>query len=111
MVKIGRVWSRAIILSGVDSEAGQGVMEYILLLAVVVFFFMIVKNGLSGANIAQSYIGFVQKDFHYAYQYGDPSARGYADGGPTKHPRARRADDPTGKSFRIFINPAKGKGL
>ena len=86
-------------------ESGQAITEYILLLSVLVSIFVGVAAALRGKNLGAMVTKPIQQDFKYAYQYGHPKARGYDDGGPTKHPRAV---DPTGSdtsNFRIFLNP------
>ena len=82
---------------------GQAVTEYILLLAAVVSFFLVIGSGLRRLNVAKALTRPLTEDFRYAYQYGHPKARGYEDeGGPKMHPRAVGGDP---SNFRIFINP------
>ena len=84
-------------------DRGQATVEYILLLAAIASFAVLIAKGLKNLDVAKRLSSPLTKDFHYAYQYGHPNARGYDDGGPKMHPRASQNDDPT--NFRIFINP------
>ena len=86
-----------------SDQVGQGLTEYILLLAIVMILASIVKNALSRIQIADSLLAPITKEFRYVYQYGHSEARGLDEGGPKKHPRAVEGEG----SFRLFLNPGK----
>lgn len=86
-------------LHDVRDESGQAMMEYILLLAIVVSFYVIVAKGLTEMGISEKLMRPLTESFASAYQYGHPKAKGYDDGGPEYHPRAVEG----GTNFRIFI--------
>jgi hypothetical protein len=85
------------------SEEGQSIMEYILLLAIVVFFVGIIFDGLRNFKLVEKVVKQPLQE-HYArvYRYGNSKAKGYEDGTPELHPRI---EDPRDNNFRIFINP------
>jgi len=93
----------------VKSEQGQGTIEYILILAAIATFALVISKGLKKFDLARRLSAPLTEDFRYAYQYGHPKSRGYDDGGPKKHPRASRKDGGGGSgdeaNFRIFIAP------
>lgn len=82
-------------------ESGQAVVEYIMLLAIVTSIFILVSRGLTQAGLTKLMMKPLQENFARAYQYGDPAALGYDDGGPKNHPRAYEGEN----SFRLFLNP------
>lgn len=86
-----------------DSESGQAVIEYILLLSIVVSIFIVVSRGLSRAGMTKMLMKPLRENFARAYQYGHPEALGVDDGGPKNHPREVNGEN----SFRLFINPQK----
>lgn len=87
--------------SAVRDERGQTTIEYIIIVFVVVSVFLMIVAFLNNYNLMNKLTQPLQVDFKYTYQYGKGDARGYQDpGGPFDHPRI-----PTGKNFRIFINP------
>ena len=83
------------------TQSGQAVLEYILLLAIIVFLYSLVLNSLSGSNGFENMKKPLTKDFKYTYQYGHPEARGQEDGGPKFIPQHHDG----AQNFRIFINP------
>ena len=84
------------------NNQGQAVVEYILLLAIVVFCYSLVLNAISGSKAFDNLKKPLEKDYAYTYRYGHPLARGQSDGGPKYIPTYA---DPDGQNFRIFINP------
>lgn len=88
---------------GTTSEAGQAVTEYILLVAVVTSFYLMIFRFLNSTGFGAALSNAVTTPYMSVYTYGYPGAKGYDDGGPLNHPRAVGG---TG-NFRIFINPDK----
>lgn len=86
-----------------ESQSGQGLTEYVLLLFIVMVLAVIVRDGMRRFRLADRIAAPVNQRFAYAYRYGDVRARGFEDGGPKRHPRATSGDG----SFRIFLNPGK----
>ena len=84
----------------IDTQAGQAVTEYIILLAILVSFYTLFINGLMNSNALSALKAPLEKDFKFTYRYGHPEARGQNDGGPKFIPQYH---DP--QNFRIFINP------
>jgi hypothetical protein len=82
-------------------ESGQAVVEYILLLAIVVFLYTLLLNKLGQTNALQAMQKPLTQDFTYTYRYGNVKARGQNDGGPIDIPQQHDSE----KNFRIFINP------
>ena len=82
-------------------ESGQGVVEYILLIAVIASFFMVVSRGLATTGLNKKLMIPITDKFARAYQFGHTGAKGYEDGGPINHPRIDGGEN----NFRIFINP------
>jgi len=91
-------------ISSLRSESGQTVMEYILLLAIVVGFISIVRQGLTDYAIIPNLSQMVSRDFKAAYQYGHPKTKGPEDG-PERHIRFTQ-----GGNFRMFLNPRERGG-
>jgi len=85
-------------------EQGQAVLEYILLIAIIVGFYMAVTVGMSKIGLAKKLMLPITGAFAATYQYGHPKAKGYDNGGPTYHPRAEGGEN----NFRIFFNPDSG---
>jgi len=85
--------------SGISGNSGQAIVEYVLLMAIVVYFFSIVIGGLKNMEFSNMMVNPVKKEFASAYCYGHPKAIGFDEnGGPYMHPRAPGAT-------RMFINP------
>lgn len=83
-------------------ERGQAVVEYILILAVITGFFVLVTRALRDEKIASAVLKPLTEEHARAYQFGHPEARGPDDGrGPKLHPRI-----PGDGGGRIFLNPA-----
>ena len=87
-----------------QKQSGQAVVEYIVMLAVVTFFFVIVSRWLTDMDLGTRLNKPIQEDYARAYQYGRVDAKGMEDGGPLNHARYTQ---PAGNNFRIFINPHK----
>ena len=81
-------------------DSGQAVIEYILLLAIIVFIYTLVLNHLTDSNGWAQMKKPLTQDYAFTYRYGHPEARGQEDGGPKLIPQQH---DP--QNFRIFINP------
>ncbi|MCC7441633.1 MAG: hypothetical protein IT285_08370 [Bdellovibrionales bacterium] len=81
-------------------NSGQTTVEYILVLAVVVSFFVIVQRGLLDSGAMGKLGNITSRGFKQAYEFGHPRALGPDEGGPEKHIRI-----PEGNNFRMFINP------
>jgi hypothetical protein len=88
--------------SSSESEAGQAITEYLMLLLIVLILAGVIREGMRRYQLADRIAAPINKGFAYAYRYGDVNARGFDDGGPRKHPRARGDG-----SFRLFLNPGK----
>jgi hypothetical protein len=82
------------------NRRGQAITEYILMLSIIGILFATVMMGLGDRRILESLARPVTEEFARTYQYGHPKAKGFDDGGPEFHPRARSGRN----SFRIFIN-------
>ncbi len=88
------------------SQSGQTALEYVLMLATVVGFFMLVARGIGSWGLQQKMLAPLNDKFAKVYKNGRVDAMGYDEltgGGPTNHPRARSSRG-TG-NFRIFLNP------
>ncbi len=85
----------------IKDEGGQGLIEYVLLLSLVVSFYLLVASGLNRIGLAKKLMSPITTTFAAAYQFGHPQAKGFDNGGPVYHPRAEKGE----KSFRIFLNP------
>jgi hypothetical protein len=81
-------------------DSGQATIEYVLLIATVVSFYLIVLRGLGRIGVSSRVAGPITGEFARAYRYGHPKAKGPDDGGPDLHPRFLG-----GNNFRIFLNP------
>ncbi len=85
-------------------ESGQGGLEWLLMIFVVVGAFVTVSLGLDRYQVAAKIARPINVSFKRVYQYGHPKAKGYDDGGPEFHPRATSGGN---NNFRIFINPGR----
>lgn len=85
-----------------ETQSGQAVIEYIMLLAVVIGSYMTLASWFTRFGFAEKLTRPITKSFAHAYQYGDVEALGFDDGGPKRHPRANTRSN---ENFRIFINP------
>lgn len=81
------------------SESGQTTIEYVLLLAIVVGFFVTLMTAFKSFGLQRKLMAPLQGSFARTYQYGHPEALGYDDGGPKRHPRAAQTGN---GNFRIF---------
>jgi hypothetical protein len=86
-----------------NNRDGQAITEYILLIAAIVSFYMIVLKGMGQFRLDEKLMTPVTGDFAKAYRYGHVKAKGYDDGGPENHPRAIGGRG----NFRIFISPGQ----
>ncbi|MBL7716034.1 MAG: hypothetical protein JNL01_11270 [Bdellovibrionales bacterium] len=87
----------------VANESGQGMLEYILLIFIIVGVFLGISRGMVKIGLAERMMRPIREDFAYAYRHGHPEARGYEDGGPKKHPRALQGAG----SGRMYIEVPK----
>jgi len=85
-------------------QQGQTIVEYILLLSLVVSMFMLMFSFISDGQFARKLTRPIREEFAMVYKYGHPKAKGYDEGTPKNHPRARDAGS---NNFRMFINPSK----
>lgn len=65
------------------NESGQGMVEYILMVAIVVGAFMMLMAGLSKSGLMKKMMAPLNTDFAKIYQYG------HKDGDSAKHVRRR----------------------
>lgn len=93
----------ALVKSLKSDERGQAITEYVLILFIVVTAYIMLSKGLSKIGFGNLLMRPINGTFAHAYRYGHPKAKGFDDGGPYRHPRAKGQG-----SFRIFINPAPG---
>ncbi|MBI2712238.1 MAG: hypothetical protein HYX41_05175 [Bdellovibrio sp.] len=82
-------------------ESGQAVVEYILLTAIVVTFFMTLTKGLGKMGLGKLLTKPLKTTFAMAYKYGDTRAKGFDEGSPRYHPRVVGGEG----NLRIFILP------
>ena len=87
----------------VQNEDGQAITEYMLLLATIVMFYVMLAAMLTKTGLAKKLAQTVTGPFAATYKYGLPTAKGFDEGGPELHPRATG-----GNNFRIFFNPKIG---
>lgn len=79
-----------------NSQSGQGIVEYVLVIGLVISAVALMTN-LMPSFLARLETP-IQDSFRYAYKYGDSRARGPEDPeGPKYHPRIYSDDN-----FRIF---------
>lgn len=83
-----------------DTRSGQAALEYILLLAILVGFFLIVSGALKQNQLAQNLTKPISDEFRRSYQFGSPRVKGIETEDVEFHPRVSN-----GNNFRIFINP------
>ena len=83
------------------NQQGQATTEYILLLAFVVIGYMMFAKALDDIGAGQLLMRPITGPFAAAYQYGNPKAKGFDNGGPEGHPRVTEGKD----NFRLFLNP------
>jgi hypothetical protein len=82
-------------------ESGQAFVEYILLIAILVGFFLTATKWITQKGIQKKFVEAIMRPYVSAYRYGHTQAKGYDDGGPTFHPRIETGEN----NFRIFLNP------
>jgi hypothetical protein len=84
-------------------DSGQAITEYVVMIAVVLSFYLIIARFLTSSGLATKLASPIQQDFARTYQYGKPDVLGFSDpGGPKDHPRIQSTGN-----FRLFINPAQ----
>ena len=92
-----------------DAQSGQAVTEYLLILAAIVSFYIIIAKGLKDPRVSAALRKPFVNDFRLAYKNGHPHALSFEDTddkgktGPFMHPRAGRELDDS--NFRVFFNP------
>lgn len=85
----------------VKNTRGQGVTEYVLLLAIITTVFIGAVRMLNKSQIAVKFTDkLLKKPFAAAYRYGKKEAKSYSEGAPSDHPRITAKGN-----FRIFLNP------
>jgi hypothetical protein len=82
-------------------NAGQAVIEYILMLSAIVAIYASVLSFFGRFGLEKRLVAPITQDFAKTYQFGDPKAAGFDDGDPKRHPRIQGCED----CFRLFINP------
>lgn len=89
-------------LSG-KTEAGQAVVEYVLVLAIVAAIAAAAVLAFRREGLGRKLTAPLTQEFQKTYRYGKKTVKGFEDPeGPDDHPRA---EAPVGKNFRLFINP------
>lgn len=84
-----------------EAESGQAVVEYILITSMMVIFIVILTQMLARIGLGKKLSNPVQTTFAMAYKYGDPRAKGFAEGGPRFHPKALPGEN----NGRMFVSP------
>lgn len=103
-MSVRHAMSRKSVFRGPQGEGGQAITEYILLLAAIVGFFVAVRSQLAQYDLATKFTNLLMTGgFAQAYQYGNPVAKGFEDGGPYEHPRAANSNGST--RFFYVRNP------
>jgi hypothetical protein len=82
-------------------QEGQALIEYLILISIVIGVYLILAKGLVETKLAEKMTAPIRDGYASAYRYGHPKAKGFSDGGPENHPRARGGNN----NFRIFFNP------
>ncbi|OFZ52747.1 MAG: hypothetical protein A2428_03340 [Bdellovibrionales bacterium RIFOXYC1_FULL_54_43] len=96
-------------VKSLGNSSGQATVEYILLVSFVAMAFMLLSGMIGDIQLTERLMKPLKQDYARAYQYGNPKAKGYDDGGPLHHPRAVPGSGEG--NFRLFINPdATGSG-
>lgn len=91
-------------------ESGQGSIEYIIVLAMVVGMFVALKAGLDSYKLGDKIKTALFEKFQNVYRFGHPDARSGIDGKSGFVKQARFSNSPSGndsQNFRIFVNPSK----
>lgn len=82
-------------------EAGQSVVEYLLVLCVIVSGLMLLLSLLKNSEFFYNRVTApLVKHITYNYKYGDPSAQGWDEGNPRMHIQIATPND--GQTFRLF---------
>ena len=84
-----------------QQQAGQAILEYVLVTTVVLAALLAVTVKLKQSdyffkNITQPIVGYLA----YSYKYADPVAQGWDEGTPSKHIQISKPND--GQTFRLF---------
>lgn len=87
------------------SQSGQGLVEYLLLLAIIATAFTLVLKGFDQMKVTDMLMKPITQEFAAVYQYGHPKAKGFENGSPEYHPLARGGST----NFRVFFNPGRKK--
>jgi hypothetical protein len=78
--------------------AGQATTEYILLMAVVVSFYLLVAKAIGQLGVAQKLMSPITSEFASAYRYGKIPSRTDSTQGDLLRPLSEA-------KFRVFLNP------
>jgi len=91
-------------LNKIKNQKGQGTLEMILMMAVVIILYMVVSRELlEKQEFADKIVSPLQNQYPKVYQNGLPNARGIDDPeGPFMHPRSYETGN-----FRVFIHNAE----
>ena len=88
----------------IQSQAGQGTVEYILLLSIIVSFFLFLSRGLQNSEAGRRLMEPLAQDYRTVYQFGKKGVVGSDNGNiPNDHPRFESPSN----NFRIFLNPGR----
>lgn len=80
------------------SNKGQATTEYVLLMAVVLSFYLMIAKGIGRIGVAQKLMSPVTVEFASAYQYGKVPSRRDRTSGDLLRPL-------NNSQFRVFLNP------
>ncbi len=75
MTPNSRSFTRLLLRENRHAQSGQGVLEYILMMFTVVFFFMLIVTGLARMDITRKFMAPIKERFSAAYRFGDPKAK------------------------------------
>lgn len=89
----------------IKNQSGQAVIEYIVILAIVVGFYLMLTTTIASLNLERRFHSFLIAPFANTYKYGHPEAQGFDEGTPKMHPRIEEGPE----NFRIFIMPKVGQ--
>ncbi|MEO5969470.1 MAG: hypothetical protein ABIQ95_06050 [Bdellovibrionia bacterium] len=82
----------------VREEGGQATTEYVLLMAVVLSFYLMIAKGIGRIGVAQKLMSPITVQFASAYQYGKIPSRADSASGDLLRPLSN-------SKFRVFLNP------
>ena len=93
--------ARALLARARGGEAGQSMVEYLLVLAVIVTAVLLLLNLLKSSDFFYRKVTEpLVKYIIYDYKYGDPRAQGWDEGSPRLHVQISRPNE--GQTFRLF---------